>query len=172
EFFRDDAAECRNLTNDCRIQRAAGLSVVLRREVNQRAAMEGANQRGSGCPYVHAAREQSLRQIEVGVDLLDFEKINADFNLSKTLFPRGVDVWAPRASLVRSLHGGALVHFPAQYHTQAGRALNTAIVREIPAFGSIVAKELDHERRDTDTFPTYMSFDMWNIRCSPIGLGM
>src|SRR5205814_8587665 len=38
--------------------------------------------------------------------------------------------------------------------------------------GSIVAKELDHERRDTDTFPTYMSFDMWNIRCSPIGSGM
>jgi Protein of unknown function (DUF1501) len=50
--------------------------------------------------------------------------------------------------------------------------LNTAIVREIPAFGSIVAKELDHERRDTDTFPTYMSFDMWNIRCAPIGSGM
>jgi len=113
-----------------------------------------------------------LKQTKWTANDLEIQKINADFNLSKTLFPRGVDAWAPRASLVRSLHGGALVHFPAQYHTQAGRALNTAIVREIPAFGSIVAKELDHERRDTDTFPTYMSFDMWNIRCSPIGSGM
>ena len=99
EFFRDDAAECRNLTNDCRIQRAAGLSVVLRREVNQRAAMEGANQRCSGCPYVHAAREQSLRQIEVGVDLLDFEKINADCRMqTNSLRP---------ISLQQQRHGGS-----------------------------------------------------------------
>src|SRR3989442_2776961 len=79
---------------------------------------------------------------------LEIQKINSDFNLSKTLFPQGYKVWAPQASLVRSLRGGALVHFPAQYHTQAGRALNTAIVREIPALGCIVAKELDHERRE------------------------
>ena len=70
------------------------------------------------------------------------------------------------------MRGGALVHFPAQYHTQAGRALNTAIVREVPAMGSIISKELEHERKDTDTFPTYMSFDQWNIRCPPIGSGM
>ena len=92
--------------------------------------------------------------------------------MCKTLFPRGIDVWAKQASIVRTMRGGALVHFPAQYHTQAGRALNPAIIREVPALGSIVAKELDHERKDSDTFPTYMSFDLWNIRCPPIGSGM
>src|SRR2546422_11574103 len=65
-----------------------------------------------------------------------------------------------------------LVHFPAQYHPQAGRALNPAIVREVPALGSIVAYELDSERRESDTFPTYMSIDLWNVNCSQIGSGM
>ena len=73
---------------------------------------------------------------------------------------------------VHSLRGNALVHFPAQYHTQAGRALNPAILREVPAFGSIVAYELDKERRESDSFPTFMSFDLWNIRCPQIGSGM
>lgn len=103
---------------------------------------------------------------------LDMTKINSDFLMSRTLFPQGHKVWAPRISMVRSMRGGALVHFPAQYHQQAGRALNTAIIREVPALGSIVAKELEAERRDTDTFPTYVSFDQWNIRCPPIGSGM
>jgi Protein of unknown function (DUF1501) len=102
---------------------------------------------------------------------LDIQKVGADFNLSKTLFPNQ-GVWAPKASLVRSLRGINLVHFPAQYHTQAGRAMNTAIVREIPAFGSVIAYELDKERRETDTFPTYMSFDLTFARCPPIGSGM
>src|SRR5229473_3739530 len=103
---------------------------------------------------------------------LEVQKIRDEFYLPKTLFPRGYEVWAPHASIVRSTRSVALVHFPAQYHTQAGRPLNTAIVREIPALGAIVAKELDSERRESDTFPTYMSFDMWNIRCPPIGSGM
>jgi len=103
---------------------------------------------------------------------LDMQKINPELYLSKTLFPQGYKVWGPRASFVRSMRGVGLVHFPAQYHTQAGRPLNTAIVREIPALGSIVAKELEGERRESDTFPTYMSFDLWNIRCPQIGSGM
>lgn len=103
---------------------------------------------------------------------LDMQKINPDFVLSKTLFPRGVDVWAKRATLVRSMKSGGLVHFPAQYYQQAGRALNTAIIREVPALGSIIAKELESERRESDTFPTYVSMDQWNIRCPPIGSGM
>ena len=103
---------------------------------------------------------------------LDVQKIRDDFYLPKTLFPRGVDVWGKDASILRSTRSVALVHFPAQYHTQAGRPMNPAIIREIPALGSIVAKELDGERRESDTFPTYMSFDMWNIRCPTIGSGM
>jgi hypothetical protein len=103
---------------------------------------------------------------------LDMQQISSDLLLSKTLFPQGVDVWGKRISIVRSFKAGALVHFPAQYYTQAGRALNTAIIREVPALGSIVAKELEAERRESDTFPTYISMDQWNIRCTPIGSGM
>src|SRR5207245_5050764 len=64
---------------------------------------------------------------------LEIQKINADFNLSKTLFPQGYQVWSPKASLVRSLRGDALVHFPAQYHPQAGSALTHAIFLGLPA---------------------------------------
>ena len=102
---------------------------------------------------------------------LDIQKVTSDLYLSKTLFPN-YQKWAPRASLVRSMSENGLVHFPAQYHTQAGRALNPAIVREVPALGSIVAYELDSERRESDTFPTYMSLDLWNVNCSQIGSGM
>ena len=102
---------------------------------------------------------------------LDIQKVNSDFYISKTIFPN-YEKWAPRASLVRSIYENSLVHFSAQYHTQAGRALNAAILREIPALGSIVAMELESERRQTDAFPTFMSFDLWNVRCPQIGSGM
>src|ERR1044071_5610957 len=102
---------------------------------------------------------------------LDIQKINADFSISKTLFPN-YQKWAPRAALVRSMMENGLVHFPAQYHTQTGRALNPAIVREVPALGSIVAYELDSERRPSDSFPVYISMDLWNVDCPQIGSGM
>ncbi|HYR84930.1 MAG TPA: DUF1501 domain-containing protein [Terriglobia bacterium] len=102
---------------------------------------------------------------------LEIQKVNSDFYISKTIFP-SYDVWAPRASLVRSLKGVAVVHYPAQYHTQAGRALNTAIIREVPALGSVIAYELQSQRRESDTFPPFMSFDLWNVRCPQIGSGM
>src|SRR5437773_7470677 len=58
------------------------------------------------------------------------------------------------------------------YPSQAGRAFNPAIIREIPAFGSVVAYELEKERRPSDTFPAFMSVDLWNNRCPQIGSGM
>src|ERR1700756_4676717 len=104
---------------------------------------------------------------------LNIEKCNGnpDFPISRTIFPN-YEKWAPKASLVRSMYENSLVHFSAQYHTQAGRALNAAILREIPALGSIVAMELESERRQSDAFPTFMSFDLWNVRCPQIGSGM
>src|SRR3954465_8680182 len=54
---------------------------------------------------------------------LDIQKVNSDFSISKTIFPN-YQKWAPRASLVRSTYENSLVHFSAQHHTQAGRALN------------------------------------------------
>ena len=101
---------------------------------------------------------------------LDIQMVNADFPISKTLFPN-YQKWAPKVSLVRSMAENGLVHFAAWYHTIAGRALNAAIVKEIPAFGSIIAMELEKERRETDTFPAFLSIDMWNIRCQ-VGAGM
>jgi len=77
---------------------------------------------------------------------LDVQTVNSDFVISKTIFPN-YQKWAPRAALVRSVYENSLVHSSAQYHTQAGRALNAAILREIPAFGSVVASELESERR-------------------------
>ncbi len=102
---------------------------------------------------------------------LDIQTVHSEFKISKTLFPN-YEKWAPRASLVRSMYENGLVHFPAQYHTQCGRALNPAIVREVPAMGSIIASELESERRESDTFPTYISMDLWNANCSQIGQGM
>ncbi len=102
---------------------------------------------------------------------LDIQKVNSDFSISKTIFPN-YERWAPRASLVRSMWENSLVHFTGQYHSQAGRAFNAALLREIPAFGSVVAMELEHERKEADTFPTFMSVDLWNARCPQIGSGM
>lgn len=101
---------------------------------------------------------------------LDIQKVNSDFYISKTLFPN-YEKWAPRASLVHSMWENGLVHFAAWYHSIAGRALNAAIVKEIPAFGSVIAMELEPERRESDTLPTFLSIDMWNIRCQ-LGSGM
>ena len=112
-----------------------------------------------------------FKQTKWTADDLDIQAVNADFSISKTLFPN-YEKWAPRASLVRSMYENSLVHFAAQYHTQAGRSFNAAIMREIPAFGSVAAYELDSERRESDTFPTYMSFDLWKVRCPQIGSGM
>ena len=68
---------------------------------------------------------------------LDIQKVNSDFVISKTIFPN-YEKWAPRATLVRSLWENSLVHFTGQYHSQAGRAFNPAIIREIPAMGSLI----------------------------------
>jgi len=102
---------------------------------------------------------------------LEVAKVNADFQISKTLFPN-YEKWAPKASLVRSMWENSLVHFTGQYHQQAGRAFNAALLREIPAFGSVVALELEKERKASDTFPTFVSVDLWNTRCPQIGSGM
>jgi len=102
---------------------------------------------------------------------LDVQKVNSDFQIAKTLFPQ-YEKWAPKAALVRTLWENSLVHFTGMYHSQAGRAFNPAIIREIPAFGSVVAYELEKERKPSDTFPAFMSVDLWNTRCPQIGSGM
>ena len=101
---------------------------------------------------------------------LDVQKVTSDLYLSKTLFPNYAD-WAPRSAFVRSMRALELGHFTGQYHTQTGRALNAAVSKEIPAFGSVIAAELDHQRRESDSFPTYMSVNLGASRPGSIGAG-
>jgi hypothetical protein len=124
-----------------------------------------------GCGAMSPPDTLDLKQTKYTPDDFEPQKIGEDFYLSKAVFPN-YQVWAPRAVVVRSMNENLLVHFAAQYHTQAGRALNAALLREIPAFGSVIAMELESQRRETDTFPTYMSVDLWNARCPQIGSGM
>ena len=101
---------------------------------------------------------------------LDVRKVSSEVYLPKTLFPKLIDQMH-EVALVRSLRAPELVHFNGQYHTQAGRALNAAIAREIPAFGSVIAYELESQRRESDTFPTYVSTTLTKGFCGPIGSG-
>jgi hypothetical protein len=87
---------------------------------------------------------------------LDVVKVRSDLYLSKTLFPNLIK-HMDTLSIVRSLKATELVHFNGEYHTQTGRGLNPALAKEIPAFGSVIAYELESQRRPTDTFPTYIT---------------
>jgi len=103
---------------------------------------------------------------------LDPVKVWGDLYLSKTLFGRLItSKQMQNISFVRSMKAKELVHFNGQYHCQTGRALNVAVGKEIPAFGSIIAKELDSQRRQSDTFPTYVSVNLRQDRVGPIGSG-
>lgn len=101
---------------------------------------------------------------------LDMVSLSDDLSISRTLFPTLTDEM-DQVALVRSMRAPELIHFNGQYHTQTGRALNVAIAREIPAFGSVIAYELEGERRPTDTFPTYMSTQLTRARAGSIGAG-
>jgi hypothetical protein len=69
------------------------------------------------------------------------------------------------------MRANELIHFIGQYHTQTGRALNVAVAREIPALGSVIAYELENQRKESDTFPTYMSMYMAQCNNGAIGSG-
>ncbi len=101
---------------------------------------------------------------------LDMVQVNDEVALSRTLFPQ-LAHRMDQVALVRSMRAPELIHFNGQYHTQTGRVLNVALAREIPAFGSVIAAELDAERRETDTFPTYVSTYLTRARAGSIGAG-
>lgn len=101
---------------------------------------------------------------------IDIQRFTSDISLSKTLFPRAAE-YVDKIALVRSMRANEMIHFIGQYHTQTGRALNVAVAREIPALGSIVAYELETQRRESDTFPTYMSMYMAQSNNGAIGCG-
>ncbi len=101
---------------------------------------------------------------------LDVRKLTSDIYLSRTLFPHAEE-YAGKIALVRSMRANEMIHFIGQYHTQTGRALNVAIAREIPALGTVIAHELESKRRESDTFPTYISTSLTKSANGAIGCG-
>ena len=102
----------------------------------------------------------------------DFEvrKISTGIQLPVNMFPRMEKVM-DRIAIVRSLVSHEEVHLRGQYYVQAGRPLNVAFAREIPSLGSVVAAELEARRRATDTFPTYVSFNLETNQVGALSTG-
>ncbi len=89
----------------------------------------------------------------------DVRKTSTGIYLPHALFPRFEKV-LDRIALVRTMKSHEEVHLRGEYYLQAGRPLNVAFAREIPSVGSVVAFELESRRKDDDTFPTYVSFNL------------
>ncbi len=89
----------------------------------------------------------------------DVRKTSTGIDLPHGLFPRMAQVM-DHVAIVRSFASHELVHLRGQYYLQAGRPLNIAFAREIPSVGSVVSYELESQRREEDTFPTYVSFNL------------
>ncbi|MBM3784124.1 MAG: DUF1501 domain-containing protein [Acidobacteria bacterium] len=89
----------------------------------------------------------------------DVRTLKNGVHLPHYLFPRTAKVM-DRVALLRSLRTHEQVHFRGQYYVQTGRQMNFAFAREIPAVGSVIAAELDSRRREADTFPSYISFNL------------
>jgi hypothetical protein len=105
------------------------------------------------------------------IESFDFKEspgLPKDFTVSKlptgiyfpvNQFPRITGIM-DKVAIQRSLVSHEEVHLRGQYYVQAGRPLNVAFAREIPSIGSVVARELESRRRESDTFPTYVSFSL------------
>jgi hypothetical protein len=113
-----------------------------------------------------------LKETKLTPKDLDPQRLWSDFYLSKTLFPKLIETGLiNRCSFVRSMLGRELIHLTGQYRVQTGRSINPAVAKEIPGFGSVVAFELESQRRATDTFPTYMSTNLSRNSTGLIGAG-
>ncbi|MES1257398.1 MAG: DUF1501 domain-containing protein [Acidobacteriota bacterium] len=116
------------------------------------------------------------------VDSFDFKEnasTRPDFDVRKApngmyvpygLFPRMFGVM-DKVAHVRSLVSHEEVHMRGQYYVQAGRQLNVAFAPEIPSVGSVVASELESRRRESDNFPTYVSFNLSTNQIGALATG-
>ncbi len=102
----------------------------------------------------------------------DFQvrRISTGIHLPVNMFPR-LEKVMDRIAIVRSLVSHEEVHLRGQYYVQAGRPLNVAFAREIPSVGSVVAAELEARRRESDTFPTYVSFNLETNQVGALSTG-
>ena len=116
------------------------------------------------------------------LDTFDFKDNPAtpkDFQVQKlptgiyfpvNFFPRITRIM-DKVAIVRSLRSHEEVHLRGQYYVQAGRPLNVAFAREIPSVGSVAAAELESQRRNADTFPTYVSFSLETNQVGALSTG-
>ena len=108
------------------------------------------------------------------VDTFDFKEdagTQADFDVREVrpglylpyrLFPQ-LSGLMDRIAVVRTFKSHEVVHFRGEYYTRAGRPLNPAQKEEIPPVGTVVAAELDAQRRESDTFPTFVTCNLGNL---------
>lgn len=101
---------------------------------------------------------------------LDVRPVRSDLYLSHRLFPE-LSKEMDKVSVVRSFKSHEVVHFRGQYYTQAGRPLNPAQAPEIPAVGSVIAYEFESQRRERDTFPTYVGCNLDTSGCGALNTG-
>jgi hypothetical protein len=101
---------------------------------------------------------------------LDVRQVNSELYLSHRLFPELSGEMA-KIAIVRSMKSHEVVHFRGQYYTQAGRPLNPVQAPEIPSVGSVISYELEKQRRDTDTFPTYIGCNLDTSGCGALSTG-
>ena len=100
----------------------------------------------------------------------DVRQVRNDLYLSHRLFPE-LSQEMDKITIVRSMKSHEVVHFRGQYYTQAGRPLNPAQASEIPSVGSVVAMELEAQRREKDTFPTYVGCNLDTAGCGALSTG-
>jgi hypothetical protein len=100
----------------------------------------------------------------------DVRKTSTGIYVPHALFPRMVNVM-DKVAHVRSFVSHEEVHFRGQYYVQAGRQMNVAFASEIPSIGSVVASELESQRRASDTFPTYVSFNLTTNQVGAMATG-
>ncbi|MBM3727829.1 MAG: DUF1501 domain-containing protein [Acidobacteria bacterium] len=101
---------------------------------------------------------------------LEVEKYAKDVYLSRRLFSKTAR-HLDKLCILRSMQSHEEVHFRGQYYQQTGRQINLAFAKEIPAIGSVMAYELDSRRRATDTFPSYVSFNLEKGAAGAISTG-
>ncbi len=100
----------------------------------------------------------------------DVRQLSTGVYLPHALFPR-LEKVMDRMAIVRTLASHEQVHLRGQYYVQAGRPLNLAFAKEIPSVGSVVASELETQRREADTFPTYVSFNLETNQVGALSTG-
>ncbi|HYZ86306.1 MAG TPA: DUF1501 domain-containing protein [Bryobacteraceae bacterium] len=101
---------------------------------------------------------------------LDVRPIRNDLYLSHKLFP-DMSKQMDKVAILRTMKSHEVVHFRGQYYNQAGRPLNPAQAPEIPSIGSVIAYELEAQRREKDTFPTYIGCNLDTSGCGALSTG-